>query len=333
MMVIKLIEDQGLWDKHIEDSAYGTLFHKWDFLKIIEKHSESKLYPYGVFRGDELTCLFPLFVKQFMGLRMIFSPPPGLAVPYLGFAMVSTYDRLKQRRKESYINSVADEMEEEIKKLHPNFVYMSTVNRFPDVRPFRWNGYEVQMNYSYVIDLKRPLDDIRNDFDAGLKSAIAVSEKLPLSVRPAEDVDQFYSAMQSRFRSRRETPPVASKEYLRDVLKAFPDNIKINFLYNGNDIVVPFASYQYKKRSGFWVWLARPDEVFHSSEFCAWDLIKAKKAEGMESLEMPGAGIRSQYMLKSRFNAPLVYNFSVYRKDLAGRMGESLYANVIKIRA
>jgi hypothetical protein len=109
-MVVKLIDDQGLWDKHIEDSVYGTLFHKWDFLKIIEKHSESKLYPYGVFRGEELVCLFPLFVKQFMGLRMIFSPPPGLAVPYLGFVMVSAYDRLKQRRKESYINDVADGM-------------------------------------------------------------------------------------------------------------------------------------------------------------------------------------------------------------------------------
>lgn len=331
-MVVKLIDDQGLWNKHIEESPYGTLFHLWDFLKIIEKHSECKLYPYGIYRGDELVCLFPLFIKSFMGITMVFSPPHGMGIPYLGFVMSSIYDKLKQRRKESYINNVADEIEAEIKKMHANSVHISTVNRFVDVRPFRWNGYDILMNYSYAIDLKRPFDEIWENFDDELKREISESEKLQLSIRPADDVDRFYRVMQDRFKEQHETPPITSKEYLKDVLKTFPDNIKIGFLYNGNDILDPIASYQYKNRSGFWIWLARQDEALHSSESGAWNFIKNKKAEGMESLEITGANIKSQYVFKSKFNAPLIYNFSIFKNDLIGRMGEGIYSSLIKIR-
>jgi hypothetical protein len=33
------------WDRMVEASTYGTIFHTWKWLKIIEKHTKSKLYP------------------------------------------------------------------------------------------------------------------------------------------------------------------------------------------------------------------------------------------------------------------------------------------------
>ena len=330
-MVVKLIEDKALWDKHIEESPYGTLFHLWDFLKIIERHSGCKLYPYGIYRGDELVCLFPLFIKSFMGVKMVFSPPPGMAVPNLGFVMGAVYDKLKQRRKEMYINGVADEIEAEIKKMHANYVQISTVNRFVDVRPFRWNGYSVQMKYSYAIDLNMSLDEIWGNFDDSLKREISDGEKMQLSIRPTDDVDQFYHILQGQFERKGQIPPMPGKAYLKDVIAAFPDNLKISFLYKGDKIVDLVAYYQYKKHFAFWLWLTEHDTSLNSSEYIAWDYIRNKKAEGLESLEISGASVKRHFAFKSKFNAPLVYNFSITRNDMAGRVGEGMYSSLLKV--
>jgi hypothetical protein len=329
-MVVKLIDDKGLWDKFMQESPYGTLFHSWDFLKIIEKHSGCKLYPYGVYRGGELTCLFPLYIRSFMGSIMVFSPPPGMAIPHLGFVMSQVYDRLKQRRKESYLNEMADEMEAEIKKLGANFVYISTVNRFVDVRPFKWNGYDVRMYYSYAIDLKRPLDELRENFDDGLKRGILESEKLSYDIRHADNFDAFYEMMHDRYK-REGQALIVGKEYLKDVLTAFPDNVKMDLLCEGDKAVVPVAYYQYKKRFAFWMWPDGGDNDLRRCGYVAWHYIRSKKAEGLESLEIAGASEKRRCAFISKFNAQLIYNFNIARNDLKGRMGKRMYSNVIKV--
>jgi hypothetical protein len=330
-MVVKLIDDKGLWDKFIEESPYGTIFHLWDFLKIIEKHSGCKLYPYGVYRGGELTCLFPVYVRNFMGSIMVFSPPPGMAIPYLGFVMSRTYDALKQRRKETYLNEMADEMEAEIKKLSANFVYISTVNRFVDVRPFKWNQYDVRMYYSYAIDLKRPLDEIRDNFDDSLKRDIQESEKQPYSICPAGDIDAFYGMVQDRYR-REGRAFIVGKEYLKDVLTAFPDNVKTDLLCEGDKAIIPIVYYQYKKRFTFWMWPDGGGSDLHRRGYIAWHYIRNKKAEGLQSLEIPGASEKRLCAFISKFNAPLIYNFNIARNDLKGRIGKRMYSSVVKAR-
>ncbi len=60
-MSIKLLDNEDLWDRLVEESPYGMLFHRWKFLQILEKYSGFRLYPFGVFRGDEPVCLFPCF--------------------------------------------------------------------------------------------------------------------------------------------------------------------------------------------------------------------------------------------------------------------------------
>jgi Acetyltransferase (GNAT) domain len=330
-MVVKLIDDKILWDKHIEESPYGTLFHLWDYLKIIEKHSGCKLYTYGIYRGEELACVFPLFVKAAMGIKIVCSPPPGMAIPYLGFVMSTIYDKLKQRRKESYVNSAIDEMEAEIKKIGPNFTYISTVNGFVDVRPFRWNGYNVQMHYSSVIDLKRPLDKILSNFDPDLKLKISGSEKLPLPIRPTNDVDAFYGIMERQFKRQGLTPPLSNKEYLKDVLAAFPDNVKLNILYDGDTAVDMVAYCQYKKRLTFWIWSAGQGNDQKNMEYIAWNYIKEKKADGIVSFEIPGASVKRNWDFMSKFNAPLEYNFSIIKNDLKGRIYMGMNGNRIKV--
>jgi hypothetical protein len=164
-MPVEIIHDKALWDKFIDDSPHGLLFHRWDFLKIAEKHTGYKLLPYGVYLGEELVCIFPLFYKKTMGLKTLFSPPPKTAIPSLGLVMGAGYDGLRQRRKENYLNDVVDEMHKEITRLSPDYISIALVPRFIDVRPFKWNGYDIDVHFTYLIDLKKPIEYIFNNME------------------------------------------------------------------------------------------------------------------------------------------------------------------------
>lgn len=324
-MVVKLLDNKDLWDKHVDESTYGTLFHRWDFLKIIEKHSGYRLHPYGVYRGDELVCLFPVFARSSLGRTILASPPPNLPIPYLGFVMGPIYDKIRQRKKESYLNGVMDEMEAEIKKFHPGTVSVSTVNGFVDMRPFKWNGYHVQMRYSYAVDLKQPLEALLNRFDQNLKREIAGAEKLPLSLAPADDIGAFYDALANLYRRHNLGRSLPDLAFLKDALAAFPDNLKICFLRKGDDIVSPIAYYQFKNRFSFWLGWGLSDNNLQYDAYVAWSFIRNKRAEGLATLEVPASGRKQLCFFSSMFNAPIEYHFSIRKNDLLGSIAGSVH--------
>ena len=82
--LFRLLTTAELWDSTVDQSPYGLLFHKWDFLKIAEKHTGWMLLPYGVYKGKRLLSLFPLFYKRDLLIKSVFSPPPLSCIPYLG---------------------------------------------------------------------------------------------------------------------------------------------------------------------------------------------------------------------------------------------------------
>jgi hypothetical protein len=72
-----LIDDEERWDTFVDESASGRLFHKWDFMKITGKHTGFKFPHYGIFKGNELIGIFPLFQKQMHGINLLLSPLPS----------------------------------------------------------------------------------------------------------------------------------------------------------------------------------------------------------------------------------------------------------------
>jgi hypothetical protein len=74
-MVVELLEDKEHWDQFVETSPQGSLFHKWDFLKIVERHSKYQFLPYGIYLEERLRCIFPFFTGRDHGLTFMNSPP------------------------------------------------------------------------------------------------------------------------------------------------------------------------------------------------------------------------------------------------------------------
>lgn len=331
-MPVEKIKDKELWDGFVDESLYGLLFHKWDFLNIIEKHTGYKLLPYGIYKGEELVAVFPLFFKKSKGLKTIFSPPPQVGVPYLGFVMDQKYDTLKQDKKENYMNIVADEINEEIKKFSPNYVAISTVPNFLDIRAFKWNGYSVEPHYTYVIDLEKSLDGIWNDFKSECRKQIKNSDNLFSSLQETYDVNTFYDIFKARYNQQRLNFPLISPEYAKAIITKFSKNIKLYFLYCGDDIINIRINYKYKDRFMFWMGGVKPRKNMHSNEYLTWKFIKKAKIEGYKKFELSGAGVKRLCEFKSKFNPSVEISFNLYKKDAFGKLAEWAYLNFIKRR-
>lgn len=332
-MNVKIIDDKELWDDFIDKSSYGLLFHKWDFLKIAEKHTGYKLLLYGIYNSESLVCLFPLFFKKINVVKMIISPPPLSGVPYLGFVMSPEYNLLRQSKKEKYLNTVVDEINTEINNLSPHYVRISLMPNFMDVRPFTWNDYRADEHFTYVIDLNQSLDGIWGGFGRQIRKKATACGQLDLKLVKSDDITSFYEIEEQRYKDQGLKSPIISKKYLDELIKTYPESIELYYLCESDGGIIGIHLIcKYKDRFMLWMGSTKPDKNIHANEYMAWELIKQAKDEGYQKFEMSGAGIKRLCEFKSKFNPTLEFNFNISKKKYLGVIAEWGYFNLIKRR-
>jgi hypothetical protein len=329
-MAIELIEDRVSWDRFIEESPYGLIFHKWDFLKNIEKYLNYELNTYGFYEGSNLIGVLPLYNKKINGLKVIFSPPPKAAIPYLGLVMNKEYGTVSQKKKESFLNLCADEIGNEITKINPNYVSINTVPNFLDVRPFQWNNFSVDPGYTYIIDLTKSLDEIFDSFHRYLRKDIRHAEnKGGLKYEVGKDISIFYQMQKQRYEEQNLSDPVENEKYVESQFKAYPDNLKAYYVCNDNgDALGAITTQEYKDR--FMTWMGTTRSVEHANEYLMWELIKLAKEKGYRKFELMGAGKRNLCQFKCKFNPSLEVSYSIQKKDTLGKLSEWAYINFVR---
>lgn len=330
-MHTQLIEDKELWDNFVDQSQDGTLFHKWDSLKIMEKYSDCKLLSYGMYNGDELICIFPLFLKS-KGLKSIFSPPPRTGIVKLGLVMNREFNTLKQGKKEKYLDIVAEEFDKEIKKISPNYVSIGLVPNFLDIRSFERGGYDTKSNFTYISDISLSTDEIWNSFSRNLRNQIRSVDISKLKLLQSNDLSVFYDMEKYRYEKKGLTPPIENKNYLVEMFDAYPENLKLIHLYDSNNNVISAQiNCEYKRNFIQWMGGARPQENanLHYNEYLTWEFIKMAKNSGNIKMEW-GGGTKAISQFKSKFNPILGIYFTIGKKDSISKFAEWAYLNYIR---
>jgi hypothetical protein len=313
-MTVKLIDDRTMWDRFVEESPDGSVFHRWGMLRIIERHSGYRLLPCGVYRGDELIVLFPVFHRKNVAFSSVFAPPPLSCVPYLGPVMSVVSLKAKPSTRESYRQAAVRDMDAEIRKLSPNYVRIQLPPGQFDIRPFKWHRYVEETNFTYFLDIDRPEEEILGSFDRNARRFIRDAENLGLEVRRSRDAATFCRIMSLRYAEMGLTFPILGDRYLEEMLEAFPKRIQMYFLYRGDEIVSLAVVSVYHSRMTYWMGNAKTGSDVSGNEFLIWELIK--KARG------------------SKFNPRLEVCYALCQKDRRGRVAEWAYNHIKrKVRA
>lgn len=332
MMQVSGIDDSQRWNEFVDRSPYGTVFHKWDFLKMISKHTGYIMLPYGVFDDEDLVCIFPAFIKRTYGVNVIFSPPPRTGIPYMGLVLSSEYDNLTQTGKEVRLGEITKGITEKLEEFSPIYVAIQLIPAFNDVREFKWNGYSVEPLYTYYIPDDISLDEILEGFSRSTKRLVKAIKKNKYNMKMIEssDLTQFYDYLSRRYEEQNLKLPIENVEYLEDLLRLYPDNIKLFYVLNEKDkIIGSNLVIIYNKKVISWLGTPKPDVDLPVNEFIFWELIKlSKNTDSM--FEIGGADTRHLCSFKSRFNPSLETNYRVSKHNNLGAMAEWAYLNLYK---
>jgi hypothetical protein len=317
-MSIEFISDKVTWDRFIDRSPNSLLFHKWDFLKLVEKYTGYELFPYYIYRGEEPIAAIPIFYTIKKGLRFAYSPPQTTLsyIPYMGFAFSQAYVDLQQFERESYLAYMIQELEKALYHLSPNYISLAVEPGYVDARPYRMNGYEALLMYTYTIDLTRPLETIWKELDNSCRRKITAASKYKPSMEQSHDVTALFDAMRERLASNEKTFfKSQSPEYLKEIMAAFPDNIKMYSICMEGEVVGGCVNYEYRKRCTAWMGAPAADDRKDINEYMLWEIIKKSREEGFTVYENLGADEKRLNPFKSKFNPSLTPYYYMVKRD------------------
>jgi len=312
-------EDSEEWDKLVENSPHGTIFHTWKWLKIAEKHTNSKLYPIIGYKGTKPVGIYPFFLIRKKGVKLLFSPPPKTLLLYLG-PTFSDFQKLKQSMKESLFMEFQTEVDNFItSKLKGNYIRIRTSPGLLDSRPLRWAGYHVEPLYTYVMDLTKGTDNIWNGFNKELRRNINKAQKEDIKVEEGskEEIYIINELLRQRFE---EQGYRSSKDYYRsylsDVYEAFyPQNLRIFVAKYSGEIITGQIAICYSDKISLWAGSPKTNILRGTpNDLLQWEIIKWACKHGFRQYEIMDAGDDPRLRhFKAKFNPELVPWYSAVK--------------------
>jgi len=329
-MVVELCDDKKLWDQFVENSPQGLLFHKWDFLKTVERHSRYQLVPYCIYSGEELRCIFPFFITRRFGLTQVWSPPPlQTQIWYLGMAFDPSVQGLKAIAKEEIFGQVTGELCREIDKIAPNSVSFTTVPNFIDVRSFIWKNFTARLRFTYAIDLKKSLDEIWTSFTGHCRQEIKrVSAHSP-EIQQTNDVSALLDIWRPRFSELGIKVPLLSNSYLEELVAAFPQDMTVyNLSIDGRIATASAYCVMQRERYCGWIGNVSTRKDLSVNDYLIWEVVKRAKAEGFKTLDL-GTSHERLSRFKSKFNPELEPYCIVEKYDALGKIARFTYPKLV----
>jgi hypothetical protein len=331
-MAVELLEDKKRWDQFVENSPQGLLFHKWDFLKTVERHSKYQFLPYCVYSGKELRCIFPFFTGRDRGMTVMNSPPPNTQIWYLGPAFDPSVQALKATAKEKIFEQVNGELFREIEKIAPNFVHFSTVPNFLDVRSFMWKNFTANLDFTCAIDLEKSLDEIWASFNHRCRQGIKQLSAYSPEIQQTNDVSALLDMWRGRFSELGVKVPLLSDNYLKDLVAAFPQDVTVySVSIDGRLATATACCVMQKERYGYWIGGVNARKDLNVQEHLVWEIIQRAKLEGFKKLDL-GEPTQRTSLFKSKFDPVLEPYCIVERMNTLAEIDDFVYKTLSKAK-
>ncbi|KUG18925.1 hypothetical protein ASZ90_011371 [hydrocarbon metagenome] len=328
-------QDAAEWDRIVDESSHGTIFHTWRWLKIVEKHTGSTLYPIVAYQSEKPAGIIPLFYQKNMQMGMVFSPPPDAALYYLGPILINDPGKRLHRRETEYRNfqSAVDRFIRD--ELRATYISISLPPGLTDPRPYKWAGYTVDPAYDYVLELGNGVDRQWRQLPKKVRQNVTRAEARGISVVEGgrEALETLFSLMVKRYGEQRRVISVP-KNYLLELYDQYPASIKVFLALHEDEPVAGVADIIYKDRLYSWIGNPKPGTPISPSpnDLLIWKEIQYGCNCGMQQyITMSAAGNeRLHGYYSSKMNPSLQLRFMVKKYSPVVGIMERLYSGVLK---
>lgn len=306
--------DADEWNRYVERSDETNPFYRAEALELQAADTGTDVHLLAGFKGQEAVGLFPVFEYRKGPATAVFSPAPFSWSCYLGPALLNV-SKLKQRkadrRTKRFVEGCLEWIGEELSPLYTKF----TTGEFDDVRPFVWNGYDVQPGYTYVVDLEGGEDDLMKRFSSDARSNIrnADEDEYVIEVGDGDDVEGIIEQVQARYESQ-DRPFHLGTEYARSMYETLPEGCiqpyacRVDGEFAGGILVLESETTRYRWQGG-----VKPDTDVDVSinDLLDWHVMRDGLEDGLERYDLVGAGVPSINRYKAKFNPRLETQYTI----------------------
>ncbi|MCU4924914.1 GNAT family N-acetyltransferase [Halobacteria archaeon AArc-dxtr1] len=308
------IADADRWNRYVERSPATNPFFRAEALSLQAEDSGTTPHLLAGFKGQEVVGLFPLFEYSRGPVTGVFSPAPFSWSCYLGPAMANI-EKLKQRkadrRTKRFLEGCHEWIETELSPIYSKFV----AAEFTDVRPFRWNGYNIDPGYTYIVDLAPDADDVLDRFSGDARNNIrnAPEDRYVVEEGTLADVDRIVDQVRARYESQGRSYQM-SNYFARSMYETLPEGAlrpyvcRIDGEFAGGILVVESETTRYRWQGG-----VKPDADVDVpvNDVLDWQVMADGIEDGIERYDLVGAGVPNINRYKAKFNPHLEHNYTI----------------------
>ncbi|MGQ3410664.1 lipid II:glycine glycyltransferase FemX [Natrinema sp. LN54] len=321
--------DREQWDDHVRTSRGGTLFHTFDMLELIERHASADLYPFIGYKGQEPVGVFPVFELSKGGISAAFSPPPRMGIPSMGPAPLND-GHLKRRKAERRLRRFVEGCLESIdERIGPRYSRVCTSVGVDDPRPFTWNEFDASPRHTYVLDIDREPEDLKQSFSKSLRRYLDPdgddAERFRIEERGTDAIEFIHEQVTARYEAQDRTYTVPL-EFLLEAYETLPEGRLRPYvgavdgdLASGILVFEGPSTIYYSAGGG------KPDVDYPINDLLHWRIIRDARDRGIERYDLCGANTERICTYKSKFNPDLVTYYEVERGTPVMNAVSSLY--------
>ncbi len=179
--------DYPTWNQFVADSPSGSIYALPAYLEVLCRATNARFSLVGVFKGSELVGGMPLYLSRF-GPGWMAS---NRLLLYYHSPVIREYSTKVPFERTSRRLAIMQALESHLRSFDCLHLLLHIRHPNEDVRPFLSNGWEVQPNYSYVVDIA-DLNSAWGRVHQNLRRLIDRATKSGLTVTDDEDVASFY---------------------------------------------------------------------------------------------------------------------------------------------
>lgn len=326
IQLLKESESQT-WDAFVDGSKDGTVFHKFKWLQATARYSKTKMLPLACEKSSTgIIAVFPVFLTKKLFLNVLFSPPPGCAIPYLGPVFQLQSDKQPRIESDQY-QAIKAFNTYFHSRLRADYVYILT--SLQDVRPFKWLKYQAEPVYTYRLLTDESIESLHKKLESNTRNMIKKIEKNGLpEIKHAEiaHADILIDEISERYQKLKRTFK-PSRKYIRELLTTYGGKeLLLYHCYFNGAYQNAFLTINYNNNMKFWLGGVNNEKIENGiNEYAHWHNIKHAATNGMDYYEHIGANTRHLCAHKSRYGfRPEVY-YKIEKWSRAGRLFFSLH--------
>jgi hypothetical protein len=308
--------EYNLWDQFVTGHAHGTLFHTTAWAEMIRDHFGRNFHILALFSNDQLVGGI---LYGFKKAPMLSAIPLTPLSPYQGLLIKSP-----TTEKPSSIIAEDHEVTRLIisdLKQHFDYIDFSLMNHVRDVRPYLWQGFQVEIKYTYTFPLN-PFEELKKQFSQSLRRKINLALKNEQHVDDSSDTAPLVEFVVNSYRFHHTKPPIPARKMKTILDDCLQKNLgRLYYLLNDGKPVAGLFFLKDSKR--VYALFSGIDPQYRDSQFTDYLHAYALQKDEYQGKEFDFLGANSQAFepFKRSFGGQLTPYFRVwYTKNKRTRL-------------